>query len=196
MANDHFRYDLMVQDALRGVVRRVLDEVLRNGLPGEHHFFISFNTKAPGVKLSARLRQQYPKEMTIVMQHQFWELSVNDLQFEVGLSFGGIPEKLTVPFAAVTEFFDPSVQFGMKIEVMQDEAEVATLPAPTLPSAETEFKGAAGKAELRREARGAGSEPDLAPASQQDASEGGAAEEPGFSEPAKVVSLDSFRKKS
>lgn len=187
MANDHFRYDLMVQDALRGVVRRVLDEVLRNGLPGEHHFFISFNTKAPGVKLSARLRQQYPKEMTIVMQHQFWELSVNDLSFDVGLSFGGIPEKLTIPFAAVTEFFDPSVQFGMKIEVMQEEAEIATLPAPTQ-SPETEAQA---------EARSAGSELDVAAGSKQAQDQDQPAHEEGQkAEPAKVVSLDSFRKKN
>jgi uncharacterized protein len=114
---DHFRYDLLTQQALRGVVRNVLVEVAKKkSLPGDHHFYISFNTQAEGVRLSERLRGQYPEQMTIILQHQFWDLAVNERGFEVGLSFGGIPEKLSVPFEAVTGFFDPSVQFGLQFE--------------------------------------------------------------------------------
>src|SRR3954451_13119467 len=114
MANDLIRYDLLVQDALRGVVRRVLSEVAKEGLPGEHHFYITFRTGAPGVRLSTPMRQQYPDVMTIILQHQFWDLSVGEQNFEVGLSFRNVPERLLVPFDAVTEFYDPSVQFGLK----------------------------------------------------------------------------------
>jgi len=123
MAVDHIRYDLLTQEAMRGVVRRVLRDAAAKGLAGEHHFFISFATRAPGVKLSPRLRAQYAEEMTIVLQHQFWDLTVADDSFEVGLSFNGIPERLTVPFAAIRGFFDPSVNFGLQF------AEAAALSA-------------------------------------------------------------------
>jgi uncharacterized protein len=116
MAVDHIRYDLLAQEALRGVVRKVLGDVARNGLPGEHHFYISFDTQAEGVRLSARMLAQYPKEMTVVLQHQFWDLIVGEDGFEVGLSFGGVPERLAIAFAAITGFFDPSVQFGLRFE--------------------------------------------------------------------------------
>lgn len=116
MSDDLIRYDVLLQDALRSVVQRVLSEVQKTGLPGEHHFFIQFNTTAPGVRISSRLREQYPEEMTIVIQHQYWELAVGDHAFEVGLSFGGVPEKLVVPFSALRGFFDPSVQFGLQID--------------------------------------------------------------------------------
>jgi hypothetical protein len=116
MAVDHIRYDILAQDALRGVVRRVLLDAAKNGLPGEHHFYISFDTRAEGVRLSPRMRAQYPEEMTVVLQHQFWDLEVTENGFEVGMSFGGVPERLAVPFAAVKGFFDPSVQFGLQFE--------------------------------------------------------------------------------
>ena len=109
MPTDMIRYDLLVQDALRGVVRRVLTEASREGLPGDHHFYVTFRTPAPGVRLSNRMRERYPDEMTIVLQHQFWDLSVTDANFEVGLSFNNIPESVLVPFDAVTQFGDPSV---------------------------------------------------------------------------------------
>ena len=109
---DHIRYDLLTQQALRGVVRKVLTDAAKKGLPGDHHFYISFDTHADGVRLSDRLRTQYPEEMTIILQHQFWDLAVSEQGFEVGMSFGGIPEKLFVPFAAIRGFFDPSVQLG------------------------------------------------------------------------------------
>lgn len=117
---DLIRYDVMVQQALIGVVRRVLQDAAKNGLPGEHHFYISFRTDAPGARISSRLKERHPEEMTIVLQHQFWDLLVTDHAFEVGLSFGGVPERLLVPFEAMTGFFDPSVQFGLKFSV--DEA--------------------------------------------------------------------------
>ena len=121
---DHFRYDLLTQQALRGVVRNVLSEAAKKkGLPGDHHFYISFDTTAEGVRLSERLRVQYPEQMTIILQHQFWDLSVNERGFEVGLSFGGIPEKLAIPFEAVTGFFDPSVQFGLQFEEVTEGEE-------------------------------------------------------------------------
>jgi len=116
MAEDHLRYDILAQEALRGVVRKVLAEVSRTGLPGEHHFFISFATRAPGVRLSEKLLGQYDKEMTIVIQNQFWDLKVNETGFEVGLSFDGQPEMLAIPFAAIKGFFDPSVQFGLQFD--------------------------------------------------------------------------------
>jgi hypothetical protein len=116
MAEDHMRYDILAQEALRGVVRKVLAEVARTGLPGEHHFFISFLTRAPGVRLSEKLLGQYDKEMTIVIQNQYWDLKVSETGFEVGLSFDGIPETLVIPFSAVKGFFDPSVQFGLQFD--------------------------------------------------------------------------------
>jgi hypothetical protein len=133
MAVDHIRYDILAQEALRGVVHKVLVDAAKNGLPGEHHFYISFDTRADGVRLSPRMLAQYPEEMTVVLQHQFWDLIVTDEGFEVGVSFGGIPERLNVPFAAVKGFFDPSVQFGLQFEEIgaaaADEAEDANGPA-------------------------------------------------------------------
>jgi uncharacterized protein len=137
MATDHIRYDVLARDALRGVLRRVLSDAAQHGLPGEHHFFITFLSKADGVTLSPRLLAQYPEEMTIILQHQFWDLVVSEDRFEVGLSFGGIPERLVVPYAAIKSFFDPSVQFGLQFEpaeaIEQAEAKLpAVPPAPAL----------------------------------------------------------------
>ena len=119
MATDHIRYDILAQAALRGVVRTVLADAAKKGLPGEHHFKITFNTTAPDVKLSERMRSRYPEEMTIVLQHQFWDLIVTEQGFEVGLSFGGIPERVGVPFDAITAFYDPAVQFGFQFEIIE-----------------------------------------------------------------------------
>jgi uncharacterized protein len=117
MSVDHIRYDLLTQDALRGVIRTVLTGVAVKGLQGEHHFFITFDTRIDGVRLSARLRASYPGEMTIVLQHQFWDLTVGEDHFDVGLAFNGIPERLHVPFKAVKAFMDPSVPFGLEFTV-------------------------------------------------------------------------------
>jgi uncharacterized protein len=123
MPEHHIRYDLLAQQALRGVVRTVLADVAKKGLPGEHHFKITFNTVAPGVRLSDRMRAQYPEAMTIILQHQFWDLTVGDDAFEVGLSFGGVPERLMVPFDAIVAFYDPAVQFGFQFEAIDAAAD-------------------------------------------------------------------------
>jgi hypothetical protein len=134
MSTDHIRYDVLTSDAMRGVLRRVLTDAAEQGLPGEHHFFITFLSKADGVKISPRLLAQYPEEMTIILQHQFWDLAVNENHFEVGLSFGGIPERLVVPFNAIKSFFDPSVQFGLQFEPAEtataENAAPSASPAP------------------------------------------------------------------
>ncbi len=122
MSVDHIRYDLLTQDALRGVIRTVLTDVAMKGLPGEHHFFITFDTRADGVRMSARLRASYPDEMTIVLQHQFWDLAVGEDDFDVGLAFNGIPERLHIPLKAIKAFMDPSVQFGLQFTVDVDAA--------------------------------------------------------------------------
>ena len=110
-------YDEIVQDALRAVVGRVLGEVeLSGGLPGEHHFYITFKTRAPGVSIPKHLMERFPDEMTIVIQHRFWDLKVEDDNFSVGLSFGGVPATLHVPFAAVTQFHDPAVEFALTFQ--------------------------------------------------------------------------------
>ncbi|WP_425104956.1 ClpXP protease specificity-enhancing factor SspB [Ancylobacter sp.] len=131
MSVDLIRYDLLVQDALRGVVGRVLTDVARDGLPGEHHLYLSFDTRAAGVRISPRLKERYPEEMTIVLQHQFWDLIVTDQFFEVGLSFNGIPERLHVPYAALKGFFDPSVKFGLQFETAEEDGAGETPAEPT-----------------------------------------------------------------
>jgi hypothetical protein len=135
MAEDLIRYDVLAQEALRGLVRKVLAEVAQAGLPGEHHFFITFDTRHPGVRISSRLKEQYPEEMTVVLQHQFWDLTVNDSAFEVGLSFKGIPERLIVPFRALKSFVDPHASFGLKFDAPQAVAPTAE-QAPAQPVAE------------------------------------------------------------
>src|SRR5579864_8524216 len=132
MATDHIRYDVLARDALRGVLRRVLTDAAEHGLPGDHHFFITFVSTAEGVKLSPRLLAQYPEEMTVILQHQFWDLVVTEDRFEVGLSFGGVPERLVVPFSAIKSFFDPSVQFETA-----DAAEAAADEDTAAPSSAT-----------------------------------------------------------
>ncbi|MEO7563733.1 MAG: ClpXP protease specificity-enhancing factor SspB [Sphingomicrobium sp.] len=107
-------YDEIVQDALRAVVGRVLSEVGASGsLPGDHHFYITFKTAMPGVAIPKHLSERFPDEMTIVIQHRFWDLKVEEDGFTVGLSFGGVPSVLVVPFAAVTQFHDPAVEFAL-----------------------------------------------------------------------------------
>ncbi|WP_316860091.1 ClpXP protease specificity-enhancing factor SspB [uncultured Cohaesibacter sp.] len=124
MSEDLIRYDILAQDALRGVVKTVLTEVARTGLPGEHHFYITFNTQAPGVRISPRLLEKYPDDMTIVLQHQFWDLQANEQAIEIGLSFDGIPEKLYIPYTAIVTFIDPSVHFSLQFEIEMEEEEI------------------------------------------------------------------------
>ncbi|ACB94421.1 SspB family protein [Beijerinckia indica] len=184
MAVDLIRYDLLVQDALRGVVRKVLTDAVREGLPGEHHFYITFRTHAPGVRLSAAMREQYPDEMTIILQHQFWDLSVNEQAFEVGLSFKGVPEILRIPFDAVTGFFDPSVRFALKFE-LEDEA----------------VEAGANDTDTPDQGRPDGAVPLLVASespAQGSSTAAGSSESSSLPAPeeAKVVSIDAFRKKT
>lgn len=178
MADDLIRYDILAQDALRGVMRKVLGEVAKTGLPGNHHFFITFMTGAPGVRVSTRLRERFPDQMTIVLQYQFWDLKVTDTGFEVGLSFSEVPEKLEIPYTAVRGFYDPSVNFELEFDVKADEpaaapAEVTPLDKPVKPEATGKTKPGKGAAKATAAAK----------AEQQPA------------KGAEVVSLDSFRKK-
>jgi hypothetical protein len=132
MAKPTLRYDKMVEKALRSVVRDALAVTAERGLPGAHHFYITFRTDNPGVDIPDFLRAQYPHEMTIVLEHQFWGLEVDDLRFSVTLSFHSQAQRLTVPLAAITAFADPSVKFGLEFPVEPVEAE----PATSLPAAE------------------------------------------------------------
>jgi uncharacterized protein len=132
-------YDEIVQEALREVVGRVLHEVEKTGeLPGGHHFYITFKTRAPGVQIPKHLAERFPDEMTIVIQHRFWDLKVEDEMFSVGLSFGGVPSMLVVPFAAVTDFVDPAVDFSLKFQAdgAIDRDEDLDHPENDLPIAE------------------------------------------------------------
>ena len=207
---DHIRYDLLTQQALRGVVRQVLIDTAKKGLVGEHHFYISFDTRADGVRLSERLKQQYSEQMTIILQHQFWDLSVSDTGFEVGLSFGGIPEKLGIPFDAVKGFFDPSVQFGLQFEdITAGEAQGAQTNAPTSPPDQAKAADSAGKSAARPPAEHKRAPPTLAavptPANPEPAAAKANASKSNATEPddgpdkptgsGEVVRLDRFRKK-
>lgn len=189
MPVDHIRYDILAQQALRGVVRSVLADVAKHGLPGEHHFKITFATAAPGVRLSDRMRSQYPETMTIVLQHQFWDLTVGDEAFEVGLSFGGIAERLVVPFDTITAFFDPAVQFGFQFETIESQRAEG---ADAAPAAQDE-PAAAAKAPPAPVPRVPAGNPETLPAPAATASPKDPA--PGDGGGAEVVRLDRFRKK-
>ncbi len=136
MAQDFFQYEKMVEDALRGVAREALKRAARDGLRGGHHFYITFRTGATGVELPPQLLAKYPEEMTIVLQHQFWGLDVAEHAFSVTLSFSSRMERLTIPFAAITTFADPSVKFGLHFQAPAAAAEPAQAPVPLeLPAA-------------------------------------------------------------
>jgi hypothetical protein len=184
MVNDLIRYDLLVQDAMRDVLRKVLADVAVAGaLPGDHHFTISFRTQAPGVRISKRLAEQWPQEMTIILQHQFSNLVVDERGFGVGLSFSSIPERLYIPFDAVTCFADPSVEFGLKFELINDEIGETTArersgPTSIRDSMEAEansVKPAALKPKLAKTEKAGGA---------------------NASDAEKIVSIDAFRKKT
>ncbi|MFW0777670.1 MAG: SspB family protein [Rickettsiales bacterium] len=125
MTEDTIDYSQMVDHAMRGVVRDILKQVSVSGIPGDHHFYISFDTTYPGVKISETLKEKYPKDVTIVLQHQFWDFKVEEDQFHVTLSFSGVPENLVVPFASLTAFADPSTKFGLQFQqIDMYEAEI------------------------------------------------------------------------
>ncbi len=171
MSDDLIRYDILTQEALRRVIRKVLEEVRNTGLPGDHHFFITFDTGHPGVRLSPRMLERYPEEMTIVIQHSFWNLDVGENAFEIDLSFDDIRERLRIPFDSIRGFFDPSVKFGLQFDVVQNAGEVES-------QTQEESEGKPAKPALATAGKGAGK-------SAPKAEEGSA----------QVVSLDSFRNK-
>ncbi|HET6374662.1 MAG TPA: ClpXP protease specificity-enhancing factor SspB [Methylocella sp.] len=183
MAVDLIRYDLLVQDALRGVVREVLADAARDGLPGDHHFYITFRTHARGVRLSNRMRDRYPDEMTIVLQHQFWDLSVTGEAFEVGLSFQNVPEMLLIPFESVVRFADPAAGFELQFA-----------PAEELSGIETNGRAASGPVPEPSSQLPLFAEPKDAKSEEIESAPAGepAPEEAG----PKVVSLENFRRKN
>ncbi|SDR36050.1 hypothetical protein SAMN04515695_4930 [Pseudovibrio sp. Tun.PSC04-5.I4] len=206
MAEDLIRYDIIIQDALRNAVRKILVEVNRAGLPGEHHFYIAFETTAPGVKISNRLKERYPKEMTVVLQHQFWDLQITEHAFEVSLSFGGVPEHLYVPFSAIKGFFDPSVQFALEFEPgktgeeLPAEFRIAERDLEAVEEFQTRLETIENKEDAQ--AAPAAQTPDTDSDSAEEEIQEGATEQDTESKPkddvasAQVVSLDAFRKKS
>ncbi len=129
-------YPALVRSALLGMVRQLLERAATEGLPGEHHFYLGFRTDAPGVEMPAGLRQSHPREMTIVLQHQFWDLGTTESGFAVTLRFSGAPTRLVVPWEALTAFADPSVPFGLRLTT-EPEAAQAAPEAPVEPSADT-----------------------------------------------------------
>ena len=210
MARDTLQYDKMVEAALRGVVREALGFAAKTGLPGNHHFYLTFRTDHPGVEMSDGLRAQYPNDMTVVLQHQYWGLEANDDHFVVNLSFSNIPERLKVPYAAMMSFVDPSVKFGLQFQPLEPEAPsgsgsglsgglAAALDGAKSPKAKAEAKPAETKAEPVK-LPAAAKEKDEAkdknkPAPKPAASEGDAPADAAAESGEKVVSLDAFRKK-
>lgn len=218
-------YEALAQEAMRGLVRTVLTQTAKSGLTGDHHFYISFDTGAPGASLSKRLKEKYPREMTIVLQHRFWDLFVSEDRFEVKLTFDGIPERLVVPFAAIKVFFDPSVRYGLQFEdpnLAPDGATQASSVLDHMPGTRSPQTRKGPRA--ARKPRGEGAEASAQPAqgaappvpapgpsasptraantqSQDDVApgpgprEGTGAEKPAASAGAEIVSLDKFRKK-
>ena len=200
MAKDIIRYDLLVQDAMRGVMRKVLGDVAESGyLPGDHHFTISFRTDAPGVTISRRLAEQWPSELTIILQHQWSDLEVDEEGFGVTLSFRSVAEHLYVPFSAVTGFFDPAVEFGVRFESAEDaleegEEEDAPAPGPSLVAKTPESVKAFKPAKVEPvKSEPAKAEPNKTPsADRQKKLKPVEAKEDGDD---KIVSIDAFRKK-
>ena len=204
-------YEALAQSAMRGIVRTVLARVAKSGLPGEHHFYIAFKTGAPGVVLSKRLKERYPEEMTVVLQHLFWDLLVNDVRFEVKLTFDSIPERLVVPFAAIKVFFDPSVPYGLQFDegegegagplhlsAVQGETPHADAGAGEPLKASTNSEGSRAEKKPRAARRPQSEKSPERPAAADKALAKHPAvksSEPGPPAGPKVVSIDAFRKK-
>ena len=197
MARDSLQYDKMVENALRGVVRQALAAVVSQGLPGNHHFYLTFRTTHPGVEIGGRLLEQYPQEMTIVLQHQFWGLEVTDDFFVVNLTFSNIPERLKVPYGALVSFVDPSVKFGLQFQIEAatpiagSKSAAAGAPAKEAPALALAPAANPGEKPPAAKAPAAKDSP-AAIAAEQPADDGA---DPTKKAPEKVVSLDAFRKK-
>jgi hypothetical protein len=187
MSEDKIRYDVLASEALRGIIRTVLTRVQKRGLPGEHHFYITFDTGAAGAILSKRLKAQYPEEMMIVLQHKFWDLLVYEDRFEVKLSFNSVPERLVIPFSAIKSFFDPSVQFGFNPNLFMPVGSSEAEEQPEAPAREPYVERAALPRPALKVEPAPESEPEIEPPIRQ--------EEQPQQESAKIVELDLFRKK-
>ncbi len=144
MAQDQIGYDALAREALRGVVRDALRIAAEDGLPGSHHFYITFRTQAEDVDLDPKLIDRFPEEMTIVLEHRFWDLTVDDDAFEVTLEFNRAPKYLRVPFAAIVQFHDPSVSFGLRFDAPGDDK--PSLPAPDAVDGDTDGAAPQGEA--------------------------------------------------
>jgi uncharacterized protein len=176
MAKDFIGYQALTDAALRGVVRGALRRIEKQGLIGSHHFYLTFKTKFPGVDIPEFLCEQYPDEMTIILQHQFWGLKVTEDRFEVTLTFKKLPATLVIPFPALTAFFDPGVQFGLQFRGPEGDAKSGSPQMmPPTPAPEQNHEKTA----------------DTAPSKIAET----AGEKPPVPQPGEVVSLDSFRKK-
>ena len=195
-------YEELAQDALRSVVRTVMKKIEKIGeLPGEHHFFIAFDTQEEGVNISKRLMEQYPDEMTIVLQHQFWDLKVEEDYFEVKLSFNSIPERLVIPYKSLKVFFDPSVPYGLQFgsseianddelpdailpDLLDDKTDTATLTAPLANFSQSNTQENVEKGNV------SATNEESAESSKDDSEDGESKQS------AEIVSLDTFRNKS
>ncbi|PCI88016.1 MAG: hypothetical protein COB24_04590 [Hyphomicrobiales bacterium] len=175
MTIDLMNYDQLTQDAMRSVVKRALEHVVEHGLPGDHHFYVSFDTNFPGVVISESIYEQYPDEMTIVIQHQFWGLEVKDGMLRIELSFNNVPEKLEIPLMSIIGFFDPHVQFGIQFEIPEEILEAIE---------ELETQGAEEDTEAKTDEAKADDEGETTDADDKTDKSG------------QVVSLDAFRKKT
>lgn len=195
VSEDLIRYDVLTQDALRGVIRKVLDEVAVAGLPGDHHFFITFDTAFPGVRLSKRMRERYPESMTIVIQHTYWDLTVNDGGFELDLTFNDVRERLAIPFAAIQAFFDPSVKFGLQfdvaIETLEAQDESGKMPGEASPEEASVDAPQEAPVEIQQKRKSQKKQHTAV----KDEEESNAGDEATAGTPGEVVSLDAFRKK-
>ena len=186
MSETQLPYDVMVEDALRSVVRRALEVVASRGLPGNHHFYVTFRTDHPGVKIPAYLRERYPSEMTIVLQYQFWGLEVGESEFQVTLSFNDKPERLIIPLDAIKAFADPSVRFGLQFDSMDDGDDDEI-------SGEESASDLTFDADIHSQTVTGAPEQDGTPPEDAETDEEEA--QPADAPAAKVVTLDAFRKK-
>lgn len=175
-ADSLIRYDLMVQEALRHVIKEALSLAASEGLPGEHHYYITFSTTHPGVDMPDSLRAQYPEEMTIVLQHQFWQLSVGEEEFSVTLSFNGVPQTLRILYTAVSAFADPHVRFGLQFHPVEEEEDASAAAKEDGPDETTDDQA----------------RPEGEPEKTQKA---GTSDTEDDGESTTVVSLDTFRRK-
>ena len=190
MAKPTLRYDKMVENALRSVVRDALAVAAKEGLPGAHHFYVTFRTDYAGVEVPDFLRAQYPHEMTIVLEHQFWGLEVDDEKFAVTLSFHSQAQRLIIPLSAITAFADPSVKFGLEFrpDISEEQAAAPKLLADPVQPAKPPAKALPARSEAAKpdRAKGQGPSPEA---------EKSAPDKPAPDKSGEVVKLDTFRKK-